>query len=63
MPAGSEPSYLLDCLTEEVRKDVIAATDNIHEMTEEQLLEGIKRHAVLQRAIAEEDGPVGHETR
>ena len=54
MPAGSEPSYLLDCLTD---------TDNIHEMTEEQLLEGIKRHAVLQRAIAEEDGPVGHETR
>ena len=52
MPAGSEPSYILDCLAEEVRKDVRAATDNVREMAEDRLLEEIKRHAVLQRAIS-----------
>ena len=44
MPAGSEPSYILDCLAEEVRKDVRAATDNVREMAEDRLLEEIKRH-------------------
>ena len=52
MPAGSEPSYILDCLAEEVQKDVRAATDNVREMAEDRLLEEIKRHAVLQRAIS-----------
>ena len=52
MPAGSEPSYLLDCLAEEVRRDVRAATDNVREMAEDDLLKEIKRHAVLQRAIS-----------
>ena len=52
MPPGSEASYILDCLDDEVRRDVRAATDNVREMNEEDLLAEIKRHAVLQRAIS-----------
>ena len=52
MPPGSEASYILDCLDEEVRRDVRAATDNVREMSEENLLAEVKRHAVLQRAIS-----------
>ena len=52
MPAGSESSYLLGCLPEEVRKDVQAATNNAHTMTEEQLLATVKQYAVLQRAVS-----------
>ena len=52
MPTGSEASYILDCLDDEVRRDVRAATDNVREMSEEDLLAEVKRHAVLQRAIS-----------
>ena len=52
MPPGSEASYILDCLDDEVRRDVRAATDNVREMSEENLLAEVKRHAVLQRAIS-----------
>ena len=46
MPTGSEASYLLDCLTEEVRRDVRATTNNVREMPEDDLIAAIKRHAV-----------------
>ena len=48
----AEASYILDCLAEEVRRDVRATTDNVREMPEGDLLAAIKRHAVLQRAIS-----------
>ena len=52
MPAGSEASYLLNCLPEEVRRDVQAATTSVHSLTEEQLLAAVKQYAVLQRAVS-----------
>ena len=52
LPTGSEASYILDCLTEEVRRDVRATTDNVREMPEDDLIAAVKRHAVLQRAIS-----------
>ena len=52
MPARSEASYILDCLAEEVRRDIRATTNNVHEMAEEDPIAAIKRHAVLQRAIS-----------
>ena len=52
MPDGSGSSYLLLCLPEEVRKDVQAATNGAHTMTEGDLLATIKQYAVLQRAVS-----------
>ena len=52
MPTGAEASYILDCLTDEVRRDVRATSDNVREMPEGDLIAAIKRHAVLQRAIS-----------
>ena len=52
MPDGSGSSYLLLCLPEEVRKDVQAATNGAHTMTEVELLATIKQYAVLQRAVS-----------
>ena len=52
MPPGSEASYILDCLPEEVRRDVRSTTDNVREMEEADLIAAVKRHAVLQRAIS-----------
>ena len=52
MPPGSEASYILDCLPEEVRRDVRSTTDNVRGMAEADLIAAIKHHAVLQRAIS-----------
>ena len=52
MPPGSESSYLLGCLPEEVRKDVQAASSSARTMSEEELLAAVKQYAVLQRAVS-----------
>ena len=52
MPQNAVTSYLMNCLEEEVKNDVLAADADIHEKTEDEVLAAIKQYAVQRRAIS-----------
>ena len=52
MPDGTVTSYLLNCLDDDVKKDVHAANADILNMTEDQVMAAIKEYAVQRRAIS-----------
>ena len=52
MPQSAVTSYLMNCLEEEVKNDVLAADADIHEKTEVEVLAAIKQYAVQRRAIS-----------
>ena len=52
MPQNAVTSYLMNCLEEEVKNDVLAADADIHEKSEDEVLAAIKQYAVQRRAIS-----------
>ena len=52
IPAEAATSYLLSCLEEELKTDVQAANNTILSMTEDEVMNSIKQHAIQQWAIS-----------
>ena len=52
MPQAAVTSYLLNCLEEDVRSDVLAADTDIHGKPEKDVIAAIKQYAVQRRAIS-----------
>ena len=48
IPAEAATSYLLSCLEEELKTDVQAANNMILSMTEDEVMNSIKQHAIQQ---------------